>query len=266
MKAIIRRLFSRIGYQKPRTPKITKRDRFDSAYQCALIALLSCKESLKIVEVGANDGQTADPLYEFAMAFKDRTDITLIEPNSKLVPYLEQSYVDHPSHKIANCAIGPKGQLVLHAVSPSIWNDLDVSYANDWPIYRAPTGVTSTHRAHVENWLRKHLPDKSLLDHAIIELIVESAPLMEVLNRLHSRSDNNAFPIDVLQVDTEGFDAEVIYQSSIDETAPSIIYFESRHLSADRIVNLRIFLDHRGYIVTRQGGGNSLAIQPKLQT
>ena len=80
----------------------------------------------------------------------------------------------------------------------------------------------------------------------IIEQVVNSTPLPDLL-----RSSDAIESIDVLQVDAEGMDDDVIYNSGIDELTPSIIYFEADHLSKGRAAKLMIYLEERGYMLAR---------------
>lgn len=112
----------------------------------ALRTLINIKHKLNIVVVGANDGKNNDPIYDFAMSNSGSTSTLLTEPNKPLLPYLESNYSSHPSHKVANCAIGKPGILTLYAIKQSAWASFQPNYAKDWPLYRAPTGITTANR------------------------------------------------------------------------------------------------------------------------
>lgn len=66
--------------------------------------------------------------------------------------------------------------------------------------------------------------------------------------------------IDVLQVDTEGVDDQVIYHSALEILEPSVIYFESKNLSAQKLNELKARLSDLGYQM-RQILGNTLAVR-----
>jgi hypothetical protein len=46
--------------------------------------------SVNIVQVGANDGKTNDPIYDFVSDNKYKTNIILIEPAKQVTPYLRK--------------------------------------------------------------------------------------------------------------------------------------------------------------------------------
>lgn len=213
-----------------------------------MTTLLSTSEHLHIVQVGANDGATNDPLFHFTNSFQMRTKVLLVEPQTALLPYLGANYAFHPDAVIFNGAIGPAGALRMFCVSPSVWDKLSVPYAKGWPIYRAPTGVTSARRDHVLAWLQQHLPDGIDPESAIDEISVQSVNLTELLRR-HRFPDE----IDVLQIDAEGYDDEVIFASNLETTRPKVINYESANLGDKRSAALAAYLNSQGYDLFRQG-------------
>src|SRR5690606_3854332 len=123
-------------------------------------------------------------------------------PQQQLIPYLQENYHFHPNKHIVNAAVGQEGLMTLYGVKQKYWKELNVPYATErgWPEYRAPTGVTSASKAHVATWLKKHLP-KVETDDAIEEFAVPSHSLESILQEAGVEG-----PLDVLQIDTEGFD------------------------------------------------------------
>ena len=221
-------------------------------YSIAVKALLIIKHNIDIVVVGANDGMVNDPIYEFCMKNSDKSSICLIEPNSTLIPYLRENYSSHPSHKIANCAVGKDGILTLYAIKEEFWQDFQPDYAKGWPVYRAATGITSASREHIEQALASY-PNINP-EAAIVALDIPSKTLETILLEL-----NWQIPIDVLQIDAEGHDDSVIYASNLRLTKPALIYFESRHIPADRIQSLSAYLSSHNYR-TYEIGGDTLAV------
>ena len=204
--------------------------------------MLSSVSTLKIVQVGANDGAINDPLYDFVREYKDRTNLILVEPQKQLLPYLKSNYSFHDNANVFNGAVGPNSSLRLFCISEKVWDKISVPYALGWPAYRAPTGVTSTNREFVRNWLTQYL-DKSInVDSAIEEFTVESLSLAALLER-------HDFPnqIDVLQIDAEGFDDQVIYASDVAQTRPRLINFEVINLSESKYADLKSHLNNFGY-------------------
>jgi len=209
---------------------------------------------LNIVVVGANDGKTNDPVYGFAMDRPDATSVLLIEPNEPLLPYLRANYSSHPSHQIANCAIGEEGTLILYAVKQEQWERFQPAYARGWPPYRAATGITSAVKSHLEEALaRENLDPESAID--LLE--VPAKELKTLLMELMWPA-----PIDVLQVDAEGCDDEVIYSCNLSYTRPKLILFENSWMPRERGKSLEEYLSRQRYRTYRMGG-DSLAVDTR---
>jgi hypothetical protein len=225
-----------------------------SMYHAALCTRLADRSCLNIVVVGANDGKVNDPIYRFVELLPERTAITLIEPQSALNEYLASNFSFHPRARFSNTAIGPAGTLRLYSLKREWWDRFRPEYAQDWPQYRAATGLTSADREQVERSLKGHLPPDDL-KHAIEATDVPSETLAVTLERLAI-----SVPIDVLQIDAEGHDDTVIYHSDLAITRPTLIYFEICHLHGHRKTALHSFLAEHGYR-TFEVGGDWLAVQ-----
>ena len=226
-------------------------------YSVALKALIEIQHNLNIVVVGANDGRVNDPIYEFAMDMSSKTNMLLIEPNKFLLPHLQKSYSSHPSHQIANCAIGHESMLTLYAVKSNWFDRFQPAYAKGWPIYRAATGITSANKEHVEKAL---LFEGINPDDAIESLNVPCQQLSPLLAALNWPS-----AIDVLQIDAEGYDDSVIHAANIQSTRPKLIYFENRNIPEERINALVNYLSSQHY-QTHKIDGDSLAVDSRINT
>lgn len=213
-----------------------------SPYECALHTLLTCREKISVVIVGANDGRVNDPVYDFCRSFPGRTSVIAVEPQRAVIPFLEENYQWHPDFLAVNAAVGEMKELTLYSVDPMVWDQIDAPYARGWPTYRAPTGVTSSERSHVLSWLSKHRGRVNDIESSILEMRVECMALAELLSRF---APGRA--VDVLQIDVEGSDDLVIYASNIAQTRPSVIYFEKKYLPDARYRKLADFLGGLGY-------------------
>jgi len=72
------------------------------------LAALGTRKRLNIIQVGANDGVTGDPIYKDVLKYADRA--LLIEPQEWLIEDLKNAYKDFSGELIVeNIAIGPRG-------------------------------------------------------------------------------------------------------------------------------------------------------------
>lgn len=227
-----------------------------SPYGAAVLALAMARRPLRIAVVGANDGQTNDPIFPVIQRhLADRSELTLVEPQAALIAPLEANYGFHPDVKVLNCAVGAGDSLTLHAVRPEFWARAQPGYARGWPVWRAPTGVTSGDRALVLGWVRQVIPDLDDPEAAVETIQVPCSSLPRVL-----ATAGRGARIDVLQVDAEGADDRVLEACALDRTAPAIVHFESVHLPADRLAGLMARLSALGY-ATFPMGENTLALR-----
>ena len=256
-KSGISALADRMGYEV-RRKRARPLELELSHFESCLHLLMGVQSDVNIVQVGANDGSVNDPLYAFTSRFPDRSRVILVEPQRHLIPYLEENYRFHGAKYIFNGAIGPARELKLYRISKDCWSELVVPHAEGWPIYRAPTGITSADYEHVATWLSHHYRGSLPLSDVIETVTVEAMDVCTLLRRaqLFSR-------LDVLQVDAESFDDEVIFASNIAELRPLIINFELAHLSAIKASALRCFLADQGYRVSAHGR-DGLAIRTEL--
>lgn len=198
---------------------------------------------LSIAQVGANDGKFGDPIYNFLLANKESTRIILIEPQAILIPFLKENYSDHPNYVISNTAIGAPGDLKIYSINSDLWPAVRAAVKKpNWPLYRAATGVTSSNRLHVERWIKRKLDIQNVSSRHITENNVHCMTLDAAIDEA-----GFARPIDVLQIDVEGLDDEVIYNSISDTLKPLIIHFEHQHLTFLKCLRLRGFLTNNGY-------------------
>jgi FkbM family methyltransferase len=227
-------------------------------YELLMLGLLSALGSLRIVQVGANDGATNDPIYNFVMEHKLVTEILLIEPQTSILPYLEHNYSSHHNKMIYNGAIGANKELTLYSMKEEYWPLCSPPYAKEWPSYRAPSGITSSREELVVAWAKEHLPAELIADEdSIVKYTVPCTRLRELLDGLHFISK-----VDVLQIDAEGCDDEVVYCSSVDYFRPRLINYESKYLSPEHNHKLHAYLFDLGYKIVAYKTDTLLLLLP----
>lgn len=250
LRAVVKGLLGRNGWD---VRKIGSPPRFPTrtALETGMAALIAAQGRIRVVQVGANDGVVNDPLHDFLMKHRDQTEVLLIEPQPYLIPMLAANYQNHPAHHIQNLAVGERGSLLLHTIDERYWTECAPPYADGWPAYRAPTGVSSSDREIVLAYLRRYYKGELPVEDLIVDFSTECMPLTELMERARF-----APAVDVLQVDCEGFDDEVLYNSSLDRLKPKLINFEETELSPERLAKLSSALSELGY--TLQSTGNDV--------
>jgi len=200
-------------------------------YQNVLFGALSVKKPINIFQVGANDGKYNDPIYKFVKENRENTRIILTEPIIKVIPYLKNNYDYHPSSEVYNTAIGSscESKLKLYGIKEEYWDDINVEYGDNWPDYRVPTGVTTSNRDRMLNWVSNNVevPNSSRAIEVYDVNVQTPDHVLEQSNLMQE--------IDLLQVDTEGMDNEIVYSFFDCNIYPNIINIEKKHLTSDEI-------------------------------
>ena len=83
-------------------------------------------------------------------------------------------------------------------------------------------------------------------DTYISKFNTEIFPLSDLIKNNDLDLDNYK-DIDLLQVDAEGYDDEIIYNSQIDFFKPKYINFEYKNLTKEKLENLIQFLNKNSY-------------------
>jgi FkbM family methyltransferase len=191
--------------------------------------MMAGESELFVVQVGAFDGQTNDPIHDWIIRYGWRG--VLVEPQARYFAKLEETYAGFPKLSLRNVALahesGRRPFYTLPADTPGV---------PDW-VGQLASFDRSTIVAH------KHLiPNIEELIRADDVECVTFEDLLEGVDR-----------VDLLQVDAEGFDAEIIRMFDFDRWRPSIVNFESVHLSPeDHDAVLRLLVGH-GYRVATTG-------------
>jgi FkbM family methyltransferase len=194
--------------------------------------LIGKRENLFIVEVGSNDGKSGDPLYSLIRSHRSWQAL-FVEPVPFLFEQLRRNHGDNPRFRYEQVAIADRPQtLPFYYVSPDARRDV-----SHLPAFCEQIG--SFYRANVE----KHMAGK--LDKYIVEMPVEAVPLATVLER------QQVHRIDVLLIDTEGYDWQVLRQLDLSRYSPFIIFFEHKFLSPEDKAASREFLS--AYDITDLG-------------
>ena len=167
-----------------------------------LLYLLQKQEKVFIVQIGANDGKMSDPLYPFIMKHKKRVEGVLIEPMKEVFESLKTNYRNCPKIKLLNVAIHKsEKEMKLYKVNPL------ARKVPEWS-----KGIASFNKDH-------HLISKTNAEHMVVE-IVRCISFEDMVN------DNGIDRIDLLQIDTEGYDSEIIRSIEFGSIKPRIIRFE----------------------------------------
>ena len=152
------------------------------------------------VQIGANDGISSDPIYN--LVTKEGVHGIALEPVSNIFKQLTKNYAAYPNVHPVNKAIHKtEKEMLLYRVNP------DKKQYPEWT-----KGTASFNKRHHQL--------SEINDTDIIEEKVQCISYDELIK------EYKISHIDLLQIDTEGYDYDIIKMIDFDKLAPSIISFE----------------------------------------
>lgn len=204
-----------------------------------------------LVQIGANDGFNNDPVHKRIKI--DGWQGVLLEPQQEVFErYLQRLYRRNPGIALVRAALGPAdGSQRLYKVSFS-----EARWA---------TGLATFDRARIEAAV---VSDYVLAEAAREGVSVPPDPAdrirteeVPVISPATLLARHGIGQIDLLQIDTEGYDFEVIKLFDVARTQPGMIAYESCHLSPADAQACLDLLHAQGY-QTRAFGSNTCAMRP----
>ena len=219
---------------------------FDPPMLDVCIDMLAIKNKLNIIQIGANDGKTLDPVYKKNLEHGKK--ILLIEPQKIYNEILLNNYSDFKGElNIENVAIGEKNEdLEFYILKEEYWDE----YKNKFG--REANSLFSFRKELLAGLIAPRLGIKfSEIDNYITTLDVNIVSLQNLIKKY------NFNEIDLLQIDAEGYDFKII--NSLGNIKPKLINFESFRLSGGEWDSFKEFCKINGYGYI-QGTMDTLAI------
>lgn len=198
-----------------------------------LKSLVAPGKPVFFVNIGANDGLAGDPLREFIVT-KGWCGI-LVEPVDYVFQRLQKAYRNYPPPRIflENAAIGDVTGL------KKFWY---LEKAPDMPPGYDQIGSFS--KEHV-------LKHEALFPGLSKYLTSKDIPCITVRDLL---AKHNVKQLDLVFIDTEGFDYEVLKQIDLSERPPKVIVYESAHLTPADTQAASQLLQSHGYKLSVESG------------
>lgn len=173
------------------------------------------------LQIGANDGTTSDPLHELFRS--EGWHGLLVEPQPDVFEHgLKVAYANNDRVWLANVAIGPaEGTLPLYriAFSRAEWASGLSSFSRDHIQAHIDRGYVTAQAARTG----VSVPTEP---HLQIEVVHVKVMTLEGLLANHSVK-----AVDLICIDTEGFDLEILKLVDFAAIDPEVILFESQNLT-----------------------------------
>jgi FkbM family methyltransferase len=223
IKRVVAGFFASQGYKIVRTPKVLIRNP-GAELEIDLDHIISHRLSqvspseFFFIQIGAFDGVTNDPVYEFVMRYGLRG--ILIEPQREAFRALEENYRRQSQLVLLNVAISDRdGTRDLYRIRSDVeglptWSRQVASFSLDTILRHGQDIATHGIRG---------IPNiQDLVETEHVECMT-----FDTLLR-----DFGVERIDLLQIDTEGYDAEIVKMIDLGQIDPHIICYEHMHLAA----------------------------------
>ncbi len=191
---------------------------------------LSCRQKdVFFLNIGANDG--LDHIGEYAIRKKWRG--IMVEPVPYIFKSLQKVYKRIPWVKLENVAIADAvGMQCFYFLKKTNY---------------IPSGDTigSFDQNHVKHILGNLgvVEKERNLDPFLVSKEVSCLRLSDLMDR------NNVTHVDVISIDTEGYDGKIVKQIDLSRYHPELIIYESEHLTAEEQAQCCKFLLGHGYEV-----------------
>jgi len=202
-------------------------------------------EPFYFLQVGGNDGFINDPVFKFVKMYDWKG--IIVEPQKEVFEKrLQRTY-------------RKERKVILENVAIAAQNELRKLYKLSFTESRWATGMASFDREvlvdAIENGNRiktKSAQEGIELPATTDECITyEEVPCLTIASILEKHGFEK---LHLLQIDTEGFDYEIIKTINFEELKPQIISYEHAHLSENDTRASHEILESQGYTLRRVGG------------
>lgn len=209
----------------------------------------SLPHQLTVIQVGANDGITHDPIHKFIK--RDGWKGILLEPQKNVFSTL--AYVYHKNKDIItlNAALDKQdGERAIYKIGFS---------EARWASGLTSFDKTTIQKAFTSGYVAAKAAEEGLTvpteeQHRI------KAELVTLISPKTLLEKYNIHQIDLLQIDTEGYDFEIIKMFDLTQIKPELIVFESKHLSDKDKITCFEYLKSYDYQL-KTFGANTVALQ-----
>ncbi len=218
LKTIASRFSRDLGYKIERQlPEIK------NAIDLLSLALISkdCFNECHFIQIGANDGETDDPIFKYINSVDSKWEGVLLEPQRLPFLKLSNKYADNARIRLENSAI----------------NEFDGP--SEFFVSRNHDLLAGLSNKSLKNRVSKGAP---------IESIEVNCISPKTLYKKY-----NITRLDLLVVDTEGFDADAVMLILNSNPLPTVIVFEHINVAQPKLQKCFRILESTGYALLRHG-------------
>ena len=209
------------------------------------------QKSIKVIQIGANDGN--DLLNKFNNDYRRKVQYIGIEPQEIPFNKLKETYQGFDNFFFIRGCIGNEGKRNFYYYNKNFYDHFKGTKNNQ--------GINSLFYDNLSSRLKKKNLNPDLY---IDKYEIEVSSLLNLLKKENINFEDNK-NIDLLQIDAEGADDEVIYNSNLDFFRPSLINFEHKNLTKTKLENLIKFLHQKNYKCLIYKHNDALAVKSTIE-
>lgn len=199
---------------------------FKDYFELVVAHQLTRRPDFFFIQVGANDGILGDELRPLIMKYK--LNGVCVEPLKDKFETLAKTYDNYPQVKLLNAALHPtEKEFTIYRVDKSVKN-----------LPLCVQGIASFEKQHLTSMLNKMVENTE-------DIIVEEQ--VSCVQFKHIFESAKIDHLELLQIDTEGFDYEIIKMIDLNTIRPAIIRFEINHLSEKDKIECLNYLARNNY-------------------
>lgn len=196
---------------------------------------LKNRQDFFFVQVGAHDGQFADPLNKYIKKYNLKG--IAVEPQPDVFARLQETYKSSPNVTCVNSLISAQA-MPFYVVKKEFRND------KNWNLM---TGIASFDKNVITKTLKKKIPAGADPENYMETVNLPTISLPDLLKKF------NVQKVDFLQIDCEGYDFEILKTLDFNRFKPDIINLESMHFPAETMRACDELLTKNGYKFFREG-------------
>ena len=225
----------------------------ESLFEPFLVKMASEDRDIVFVQVGANSGDGKHDVYDIIKRWNIRA--VLIEPQPEEFLQLRKNYGDLPRVKLVNMALGEEDEVRRLYRLSSLANTFHVDGK------QFGSGIASFDRNHVVKYYMDNVTREGREQdlEGILEILEVPCRTFEGL-----MSDLGIRHIDILMIDTEGYDYEILKMVAASSFSPGLIRYEHKHLGGKKVDSWRLLNNLSYKIIVDNVNGDSIAIKNEI--
>jgi len=198
--------------------------------------LMARQKEIFFVQIGAHDGRTHDPIAPYVQKFHWRG--LLVEPQPAVFAKLVEHYAGDPGLIFENVAVAEKeGSLILYCFKQATPEDHSSMLASTKRHYLQLNGDNVRDEPH--------------------PIEVPAVTLSSLLTK-HRISQ-----VDLLQIDTEGYDYPIIKSLDFTRIKPQVVHFENNFMNSRQKTHCADLFAAQGYALLDLGIDTIAVLQAK---